>query len=112
MLVQMQSKGRDILGLHIGKGNVRRHFPVSLQTIELELDHLRIRCDLQSSFWRDRPEITDPRLCAWLIAKRSRLDAGYAPEKVVMMRAGKASFRLQLASDGRGTEIRRSEKTN
>ena len=37
--------------------------------IELELDHLRIQCWLDPAFWLDQPEISDPRLGAWLQSK-------------------------------------------
>lgn len=69
MIVTMQNKGHSITGLRIGTSNVRRYFRSHLHTIDLELDHLRIRCDLKASFWRDRPEISDPRLCSWLESK-------------------------------------------
>src|SRR5260370_397796 len=75
MIVTMQNKGRSgsaITGLYIGLGNVRRHFPEGVRVIELELEDLRIECELKASFWRDQPEITDPRLCAWLEAKNAQ----------------------------------------
>lgn len=69
MIVTMQNKGHSITGLRIGNANVRRYFPSDTRAIDIEIDHLRIRCDLQVRFWLDRPEITDPRLCAWLEEK-------------------------------------------
>lgn len=96
MIVKMQNKGRSVTGLHIGPRNVQRHFPENVQSIELELGDLRIECDLKPGFWRDRPEITDPRLCAWLEAKNARRESRHAPGRVVMFPAGDRSFRLHL----------------
>jgi len=69
MIVTTQNKGCSITGLCIGDANVRRYFPSHVRAIDIEMDHLRIRCDLQMNFWLDRPEINDPRLCAWLEEK-------------------------------------------
>ena len=97
MMGKMQNSGRNIIGLHIGKSNVRRHFPENLRSVELELDHLRIQCELKPSFWRDEPVITDPRLCAWLVQKNAYHESGLAPSEAVMVRASESSFRLQVA---------------
>ena len=99
MIVTTQNKGRSgrsVTGLYIGLGNVRRHFSEGVRTIELELEDLRIECELKASFWRDQPEITDPRLCAWLKAKNARRESRRAPARVGMFPAGKRSFKLQL----------------
>ncbi len=99
IIVTMQNKGRSgrsITGLYIGLDNVRRHFPEGVRIIELELEDLRIECELKASFWRDQPEITDPRLCAWLDAKNARRESRRAPSSVGMFPAGKRSFKLQL----------------
>ena len=93
--MKMQNKGRSITGLSIGTSNVRRYFPWGLQAIDLELDHLRIRCDLHKTFWDDRPELTDPRLCAWLEAKYSREKLPQSPVSLKMVRTGD-HYRLQL----------------
>ena len=78
MIVTMLKKGRLITGLRVGISNARRHF--RSKAVDLELDHLRIRCDLPAGFWRDRPEISDPRLCTWLQNKCSRgIGPGAAP---------------------------------
>lgn len=69
MLVRVQNNGHMITGLRIGTSNVRRHFRSHLNAIELELDHLRIRCELNAGFWHGQSEISDPRLCAWLEEK-------------------------------------------
>ena len=60
MMVTTHSKGRKVIGLHIGAGNVRRYFPSPISIIELQLDHLRIQCELGPEFWQDDPEIHDP----------------------------------------------------
>lgn len=85
-----------MIGLFIGKSNVRPHFPASLKAVEIELDHLRIRCELQPSFWCDLQEITDPRLCVWLLNK-SHGRAGHALVGFAIFGAGESSFRLQVA---------------
>lgn len=95
MVVQIQSRDRGIVGLHVGTNNVRRHFPKSLSTIDLELDDLEIQCRLSASFWQDRPEISDPRLSTWLEAKYLYGHSGGAVV-LKMVRSGKRSFRLQL----------------
>jgi hypothetical protein len=84
----MQNKGRSITGLRVGMSNVRRYFRAGLKAIDLDLGHLRIRCDLPTSFWRDRPEISDPRLCAWLQNKFSRENLNGAPLLLEMVPAG------------------------
>ena len=96
MVVQTQDKRPGVVGLHIGKVNVRKHFPRDMQLIELELDHLRIACPLKPSFWHDDPEIHDFRLSSWLESKRTsgRLSSPSAP--VALIPCGAHSFRLQL----------------
>jgi hypothetical protein len=96
MVVQIQRSGRSVTGLHIGSGNVRRYFPKSQQSVDLEIGHLLIRCKLQPDFWLNQPQISDPRLSAWLEAKEpegkthvGRLQMSLVPVK------GK-SFRLEF----------------
>lgn len=70
MIVRMKNKGHSITGIRIANSDARRNFPPGVtKAIDIELDDLRIRCDLKASFWQDRPEICDPRVCAWLEAK-------------------------------------------
>jgi len=97
MVVQIQRSGRSVTGLLIGPGNVRRYFPKSHQSVDLEIGHLLIRCKLRPDFWLDEPQISDPRLSAWLEAKEpegktrvGRLQMSLVPVK------GK-SFRLEFA---------------
>jgi hypothetical protein len=70
MLVKPQCIGHRITGIYIGASNVRRYFPRRVAAIELEIDHLRIRCGLTADFWQDDPEIRDPRLSDWLQLKQ------------------------------------------
>ena len=93
MIVWMQKKGRIITGLRIGTSNVRRYFRAGIDCIDLQLDHLCIRCKLQASFWRDQPDISDPRLCAWLQSKFEKLPG--TPASLEMLSAGD-SYRLIL----------------
>jgi hypothetical protein len=89
MIARMQNKGRLITGIRIGTSNARRFFPGGTRAIDLELDEdLRIRCDLKASFWRDQPEISDPRLCAWLEAKLLGRKVPASPVPVEVVRIG------------------------
>ena len=49
---------------------MHRDSPKSVTEIELQLDHLRIRCGLAPDFWQDQPEIHDSRLCVPLESKQ------------------------------------------
>jgi hypothetical protein len=95
MVVRTQCKGCGVTGLHVGASNVRRYFSKQIPFIELQLDHLQIRCGLQPGFWQGEPEINDPRLCAWLEAKQLRAKPGQTPIPLAMIPAGENSFRLQ-----------------
>ena len=94
MLVRTQSKGREITGLQVGANNVRRYFPKDAVVIEIQLDHLRIQCWLGPEFWQDQPEISDPRLGAWLQSKNFHERPSRDPVPLAMIPAGKSSFRL------------------
>jgi hypothetical protein len=98
MVVRTHSKGLTGTGLHVGIHNVRRYFPKRIDVIELHLDHLLIQCGLSPDFWRDRPEIHDPRLCAWLEAKNFRGNSNRTPLPMAMIPTGENSFRLQTIS--------------
>jgi hypothetical protein len=95
MIVKTQNKGQSIAGLRVGISNVRRYFRLGLKAIDLELDHLRIPCDLQASFWRDCPEISDPRLCAWLQSKLSR-EERFRASMILEMKDTGDCYRLTL----------------
>lgn len=94
-MVTTHSKGRKVIGLHIGAGNVRRYFPSPISIIELQLDHLRIQCELGPEFWQDDPEIHDPRLCTWLETRYMHGKRDRSPIPLVMLPAGRNAFRLQ-----------------
>ena len=94
MVVKMQSKGHGVTGLHVGANNVRRYFPKHIAVIELQLDHLQIQCGLTPGFWRDEPEIHDPRLCAWLESRHRHGMPGRSPIPLAMIPAGDNVFRL------------------
>lgn len=104
MIVRMQKKGHSITGLRIGSSNVRRFFPSSQQAVDLELDHLRIQCQLAPNFWRNRPEISDPRLCAWLQDRFFCEKLAKKPVLIELVRSG-SSYRLQLLSEPREAKI-------
>ena len=95
MVVKTQSKGRGLTGLHVGAINVRRYFPRDISIIELELDHLQIQCGLGPGFWKDEPEIYDPRLCAWLESKNFHTRPDRTPIPMSLIPAGKNAFKLQ-----------------
>jgi hypothetical protein len=97
MVVTTRSKARGITGLHVGSSNVRRYIPEGTKTIELQLGHLRIQCGLKPDFWHGRPEIFDPRLCAWLESKHLHDKADRTPVPLAMIPDGVNSFQLQPA---------------
>ena len=84
------------VGLHIGALNVQQYFPPNMQMIELELDHLRIACPLEPSFWLDRPEIHDLRLSSWLESKRNSGKLASQGAPVALIPCGEYAFRLQI----------------
>jgi hypothetical protein len=98
MVVKTQSKGRGVTGLNVGISNVQRYFPKGVAVIELQLDHLQIQCDLGPDFWKNEPEIFDPRLCAWLESKQLHSNPGRAPVPLAMIPSGKNSFRLRAVT--------------
>ena len=95
MVVKTQSKGRGVVGLHVGVNNVRRYFPKRVSSIELVLDHLQIECGLKPAFWQGEPEIFDPRLCAWLESRHMHRKPDREPVPLAMIPEGKNTFRLQ-----------------
>jgi hypothetical protein len=95
MVVRTQNKGCAITGLQVGENNVRRYFPKGLAVIELELDHLRIQCWLGPEFWQDQPQISDPRLGAWLESKNLHERPSRDPVPLAMIPNGNNSFQLR-----------------
>ena len=98
MIVEAQSKGMGRCGLYIGAENVRLYFPRSLTAIEFNLDHLKIECRLSPDFWQGQPEITDPRLSAWLESKHMHGNRFRATIRLSMIPAGENGYRLQPVS--------------
>ncbi len=97
MVVTSQCNGRRVTGLYVGASNVRRYFSKRATQIELRLDHLLIECGLPPGFWRDKPEIHDPRLCLWLESKQ-HAGSGQSPVPLAMTPSGNNSFVLGPAS--------------
>lgn len=93
-----QSKGHGVTGLNVGTSNAQRYFPKDVFSIELQLDHLQIQCRLSPDFWQDRPEIYDPRLCAWLEAKHFHAKPGRAPVPLALVPSGSNAYRLKPVS--------------
>ncbi len=94
MVVRSQWNGHRITGLYVGVNNVRRYFPKNVETIDLELDHLRIQCGLKPHFWKGQPEIHDPRLCDWLESKQFQGNGCGASMPMAMIPSGEHSFIL------------------
>ncbi len=69
MVVKLQNNGAAITGIRFKTSDVRRYFPRGQRAMDLNLDELLIRCELPEGFWENSPEISDPRLCAWLEQK-------------------------------------------
>ena len=105
MVVKTQCKARGVTGLHIGSQNVRRYFPKKVSDIELQLGHLHIRCGLDPAFWKNQPEIFDPRLCAWLESRHMHCQIDRNPIALDLIPTGENAFRLQTASQRRPARI-------
>lgn len=95
MVVRTMGSGRAVSGLYIGVRNARRYFPRTSSHIELQLGHLHIYCDLPPEFWNGRPEISDPRLADWLVARFFHGKPHRAPVPMTMIPLGKNAFRVQ-----------------
>lgn len=98
MVVKTHSKGRGNTGLLVGNSNVRRYFPKNMAVVELQLDHVQIQCGLRPDFWQGRPEIHDPRLCAWLESKNLHGAPNRPDIPLALIPSGQNSFRLQPVS--------------
>ncbi len=95
MVVKTHCKGRELTGVEVGTGNVRRYFPRGVNVIELHLDHLLIQLGLKPDFWQGQTQICDPRLRAWLESKNFHGHPGDAPVPLALIPSGKNCFRLQ-----------------
>jgi len=106
MVVKAKPEMRRMTGLHVGDTNVQALFPPDVSYVELELDHLRIVCNLQPEFWDGDSEIHDERLVSWLESKRMNGKLAEKPAPMAMIPAGDHAFRLQPL---RAHEVRTSE---
>jgi hypothetical protein len=97
MVVKSLWNGHRVTGLYVGIKNVRRYFPRNVGAIDLQLDHLRIQCELKPHFWEGRPEIQDPRLCIWLELKQIQ---GKGRRSMAMIPCDDHSFILGPACAG------------
>jgi hypothetical protein len=95
MVVKAQCKGHKVTGLRVGAHNVLRYFPEHITVIELQLGHLHIHCELAPDFWQGKPEIKDPRLCAWLESRHLHGRPSGTPIPLAMIPSGKNSFKLE-----------------
>lgn len=108
MVVTSQYSGHRVTGLYVGADNVRRHFPRHISEIELQLDHLRIECELGPDFWQDQPEIHDPRLCVWLESKQRKEMGWRSPVSLSMIPSGQNSFVLGPSTLNSSSRARRA----
>jgi hypothetical protein len=92
MVVTSQCSGHRVIGILVGEDNVQRFFPRHVKEIELQLDHLRIECGLGPNFWKDKPEISDPRLGLWLESKDRNGNGRRAPVPLALIPSGRNSF--------------------
>ncbi len=95
MIVRMQNQGHSIIGIRMEMADAQSFFPSDVKTLDLELDHLQIRCDLKTTFWLDQAEISDPRLSAWLEEKFYWRKLPNSPISVEMVRTGD-HYRIQI----------------
>jgi len=95
MIVETQCNGREFTGVAVGTADVQRYFPRENRVIQIELDHLQIQCGLRPGFWNGHPQISDPRLGAWLESKNFHGKPGAGPIPLAMIPSGKNCFRLQ-----------------
>jgi len=96
MIVKMQSKGCEVIGLQVDETDVQRYFPERISVIELQLDHLQIQCGLRPDFWQGHAEIRDPRLTAWFTQKNFNRHMGMMPLPLAMIPSGEALFELRV----------------
>jgi hypothetical protein len=94
MVVRTLGNGREVTGIYVGTQNARRHFPRDKKHIELLIGHLEIQCDLPPEFWKERPEISDHRLGAWLYSRFFHGKASRAPMPIELVPAGEDAYRL------------------
>jgi hypothetical protein len=106
MVVKTQYDGSRVSGLYVGVNNVRRYFSKRIPDVELQLDHLQIRCGLTPHFWDGRPEIHDRRLCEWLESKHFSDRSCRTPVPLAMIPSGKNSFKLASISRNKNERLK------
>jgi hypothetical protein len=109
MVVRTQIRGSEITGLLVGASNVRRYFPKKVRFVEFQLDHVQIRCPLTPEFWRDRPEIQDPRLCEWLDFKIFHHMRSRSVIRLAMTPSGENTFTLRSTGPGGQSKLKRAK---
>ena len=109
MVVHILTRNHRVTGLFVGSDNVRRYFPKDIPEIVLHLGHLDIQCDLAPDFWRDCPEIRDPRLFIWLEIIHLHRCSGGAAVRLAMIPVGTNAYRLQTLS---AVELEEEEGVN
>lgn len=107
MIVTMQDRGSGVFGLRSGVRNARRCFKRSAPAVDLDLESVQIRCELRQEFWRGHPEIRDPRLCAWLTAKKAKWKVDGDTLVLLMLPAGPNVFRLRPRESERDVDSER-----
>jgi hypothetical protein len=95
MVVKTQGKGSSFTGLLIGMGNARRFFPRGVSSVELQLDHLQIQCELKREQWDGEAIISDARLVAWLESKHPNRRLDRNGITLMLVPAGDNAFRVE-----------------
>lgn len=108
MVVKPQCNGHRFTGIYIGVNNVRRYFPRGIAAIDLQIDHLRIRCGLAPGFWHGDPEIRDSRLSDWLELKQLQGAGSRASMPLAMTPTGEDCFILGPAARNEHVRARRT----
>jgi hypothetical protein len=100
-----------ILALRIGSAAIEQFFAPGATSVEFELDHLRIVCPLEPSFWLGQGEIRDDRLSSWLQSKRTAGKLAAHDGSVAIIPCGLLTFRLQPVPPATATESNRPAQT-
>jgi hypothetical protein len=98
MIVTMQDRGSGVFSLRVGVRNARRSFQRSAPAVDLDLESVQIRCELRQECWQGHPEIRDPRLCAWLTAKKAKWKVDGDTLVLLMLPAGPMCFACSRGS--------------
>ena len=104
MVVTAQCRNAVSPVLCIGRENVRRYFPERVDAIELLVGGLHIRCPLADSFWRDRPELHDPRLQDWINFSVYHKSVCKGPVQLELVPLGQNAFQLRPYEGKKGVQ--------